>query len=331
MPSDKAKREISPMRRNDMSGKVEDLSSPAKTAPMSPTSHNITIETRSAGAPRGLFGLTRAKTFFMCFLYLILVGGLVYFILNWLEIPGLNEQLDRLEGEVDKLEQENAKFAKLNEELNDTVQDLKVVNEELSLTADELNITAIELNATVVDLTDEVNQLDKLNTELNTISEFLDGTAVNIDEALGQLQDYLEDQVQAGKASVIDSLESTMRQKVLNWNCNFAAVHGGITDLDSEIPAADWTSIKQYVNENVLEVLCLDEADFVQYFTDTHEVWTSNSLFTAVTVYTQAAMDFYFPETSSGESGLTQEDWSKASFKCKNLETKFIHDAALRN
>merc|ERR1711920_68844 len=124
-----------------------------------------------------------------------------------------------------------------------------------------------------------------------------------------------------------------MIQRFLNWDCTFGTVFGAepwSADFGTEIPASSWVTVKEYVNENVLEELCLDEADFLEYLTNTHELWSTNNLITAVSVYTQAAMDYYFPDLDD-DAGLTYADWSNAEFKCENLARKFSYstDAAV--
>lgn len=307
-----------------------DAASPAKTAPLSPMSTNITVETRSAGGASGggLFGLTKTKTVVMCFVYIILIGGLAYFILGWLEIPGLNEQLDRLEGEIDTLAEQNKIYAQNIEELEETVEDLQEIEQELSEIADEFNVTVMELNETVTNLTGKLGQLDELNGDLTSIVDFLNTTAASIDTSFEQITEFLQDQITSSQVLVLGNLENTMMQKTLNWDCNLASVFGQkdwATDYNVPIPASAWMDINGYVNEKVLKELCLDEADFFQHLTDNYEEWTTNNVITAVTVYTQAALDWYFPE--AGEAGLVHDDWAYAAFKCANLEKKFVYSA----
>jgi outer membrane murein-binding lipoprotein Lpp len=68
---------------------------------------------RSAGL---IMGMSKPR---LCMVagFLLLVGGLAYFFSGWLEIPGLNNQIDRLEdevnrlsSEVDRLEAENDRY-----------------------------------------------------------------------------------------------------------------------------------------------------------------------------------------------------------------------------
>lgn len=281
--------------------KVNKNVSPAKTEPMSPLSHTLTIEQRSQS--RGMWGIGRPKTMFIGCLYLLLIGGLAYFILEWLEIPGLNEQLDRLSGEVDRLETQNRVFADLNQELNATSQ---------------------QLNDTVSELTVQVDGLEKINKDLTSVVGFLNETAGDLGESLEQITEYLASQIESNKVLVLSNLENTMRQRALNWDCNYGALFGQNewgSDFDLAIPASGWSDVVAYVNENVLEELCLSVADFNMYLSDEYDVWNSRNLISAVSGYTTTAMDWYFPEEE--EIGLSHEDWAAASFNCENLSSKF--------
>lgn len=302
-------------KKLDMSGAVM-KASPAKTEPLSPMSHTITIEQRDA--PRGLFGLTRAKTMVMCAFYVILIGGLAYFIFNWLEIPGLNQQLERLENEVNRLQSENNRFETLNDELNNTVK-------ELDETATFLNISVNELNATVDELSTEVDELKKLNSDLESIAGFLNSTAQDLGESFDQITAFLAEQIDSSKVLTLANLENIMQQRMSSWECNYGARFGTEafgSNFGLEIPASSWFEVESYVTERVLEEMCLDNADFVRFLQETYSPWNTNNLIAAVSVYTERALDWYFPEV--GETGLSHEDWAEATFDCENLTTKFM-------
>eukprot|EP00980_Cylindrotheca_fusiformis_P002090 scaffold470_cov98-Cylindrotheca_fusiformis.AAC.2 len=289
--------------------------SPAKTEPMSPMNHTITIEQRDA--PRGMFGMTRPKTFFMCGVYIVLIGGLVYFILTWLQIPGLKEEIDRLEGQVDRLAVENDRYSDLND-------DLKVTAKELDDTVSDLNVTVTGLNASVQELSGQVDDLRKVNSDLEAISELLDTAADDAADVYNQITTYLEEQLVSNTDSALSAIESRMRARLTNWGCNFGPRFGAEEfgqNFSVEIPAASWTEVSDYVSERVLDAMCLDSDDFLRYLQKTYSPWTPNNLIQAVSVYTETALDFYFPEEN--EVGLTPDDWANANYECKNLSTKY--------
>lgn len=359
--------------------------SPTKTEPLSPMNHTVTIKQRNPSY--GLWGIGRPKTIMIGCLYLLLIGALVYFVRAWFEIPGLNKQVDRLEGEVDRLETQNGRYEDLNNELNATskqlnssvtefiaqVDDLEKINQDLALqnsiyedlnnevsvtskqlnasvaelTAkvgdleklnqdlttrngiyedlnDELKSTSNQLNASVTALTTQVDDLEKINQDLYSVVEFLNETTDELGETFEEITAYLANQIESNKVIVLMNLENAMRQRVLTWDCNYGAIFGQYewgSNLNLVIPASAWSEVSAYVNEHVLEELCLSEDDFQQYLSDTYSVWTSRILFSAVTGYSTTALDWYFPE--QGEVGLSHDEWAAASFDCEKLASKF--------
>jgi len=287
--------------------KIDTAVSPAKTEPLSPMGHStISVEQRSQ--PRGLWGIGRPKTFMMGGLCLILIGGVVYFLLEWLEIPGLNEQLDRLEGEVDRLEEQNNVYKDLNK---------------------QLETTSKALNSSVVELTVQVDELEMVNKDLQSVSDFLNETAGQLGQTVDEISDFLGKQIEANKALVLGNLENTMKQRIMGWDCSygnlFASRDWG-SNFDIAISAQDWDEVLGYVNENVLEETCLSLSDFEDYFTANSvqwPKWNSKNLISAVSAYSTAALDWYFPE--EGETGLTHTDWAAASYDCQQLTTKFTY------
>jgi len=286
--------------------KVDTSVSPAKTEPMSPMNHTITIEQRNES--RGLWGIGRPKTCMMGGLYLVLIGGVVYFVLKWLEIPGLDEQIDRLEGEVDRLEEQNNVFRDLNTQLETTSKDL---------------------NSSVVDLTVQVDELDKTNKDLQSVAGFLNDTAGQIGQTFDEISDYLGKQIEANKALILGNMENTMKQRAVSWDCNygnlFASKDWG-SNYDVDIGDQDWEDVLSYVNENVLEETCLSLSDFKDFYAADSVQWSkrnSKNLIAAVSAYTTTALDWYFPE--EGETGLTHADWAAASYNCQQLTEKFTY------
>ena len=283
-------------------------SSPTRTEPMSPK-QSLVIEHRNVGGS-ALCGIGMPKIIIIAFTYLVLIGGLGYFISKWLQIPGLTEQVDRLTGQVDRLKSEVDRL----ETQNDIYADLN----------NKLNVTSKELNASVTELTVQVDELEELNQDLNSVALFLNETAGRIDQSYEAITKHLADQIEANKVLVLANTESLMKEIVAEFSCTYKNIYLSEDwgkDFSLVIPNDAWVDVKSHVYEDVLEELCLDEGDFVGYFGDEYSVRNSENLLSALNVYTKTAIDWYYPE--QGESGLTYEDWSAASFKCKNLTTKF--------
>jgi len=350
--------------------KIDTAISPAKTEPLSPMGHTIKIE-HQQDQPRGLWGIGRAKTFIICVMYLVLIGGVAYFLLEWLKIPELNEELDRFEGEVDRLEQRNNIYMEKNKqletaskelntsvgELTAQVNDLDMINKDLNtsvveltaqlddvdtknkdlnssvvtLTAqlDDLDTINKDLNSSIVELNTQVGKLEKINTDLKSVAGFLNDTAGQIGQTFEEISEYLANQIEANKVLVLGSIENAMKQRAVGWDCNYGNLFGSRewgTNFSADISAQDWEEVVAYVNENVLEELCLSQSDFeafVKANSDLWPKWTSQNLIAAVAVYTTDALDWYFPE--QGETGLTHADWAAASYDCQKLTTKFTY------
>lgn len=108
---------VSPVRnqnkRIEMSGDVSSLESVPretsnsldKAAPRDLEPRVVQVNHRHRN--RGLFGMTMLKSSMVGGTGLCLCGGLAYFASQWLEIPGLNGEIDRLGKEVDRLSLEN--------------------------------------------------------------------------------------------------------------------------------------------------------------------------------------------------------------------------------
>jgi len=216
----------------------------------------------------------------------------------------------------------------LNDELNATVGQLQVINVELNDTANRLEETNQELGFKVSEL-EEQNKIfgeqnDKLNKtvkDLVVISAFLNETSDSLNDSFEQITEFLADQIVANQAVLLLTLQNTYRQRKDGWNCDYNIVFGGktyITDYNTEIPTGDQNEIMDYVSNRVLDELCLDRNDFTAFLQlPQYTPLTSNKLNSAMTIYAERALDWYFPE--SNENGLTHDDWSDAAFKCENL------------
>jgi len=301
--------------------------SPAKTAPLTP--QVLTIDVNQRSAPRGLLGMTRIKSVMVVGTVLGLAGGLAYFLLQWFEIPGLEAQIDRLQGEVDRLAVENNRYEALNDELNATVGELQVINVELNDTANRLEETNQELGVKVDELeeqnrifTEQNGKLNKTVGDLVLISGYLNETSQGLSDSVEQITAFLAEQIEANQALLMGSLENTYRQRKDGWNCDYNIVFGGntyINDYNAEIPEGEKDRIFDYVANRVLDELCLDRTDFQAFLElPQYSPLTSNRLNSGMITYAERALDWYFPETN--ENGLTYEDWTAAAYDCENLQ-----------
>lgn len=300
--------------------------------------HNVKTTTTpasdSSGVRRLIFGLSKPLVI-MTVLFLLVSGG-AGFLLSSLtglnsQIRDLEAQVNNLNEEIDRLEIENNRYESLNSQLNLTVVDLALNAERYESLNGQLNLTVIDLNATsqllenlVNDLEIENLQYSELNGELISIVSFLNDTALGLDSSLEFVSGYLADQISANKELVVQSLENTYRQRVLNWDCDYRDIFREESfGQDYSLAIANMDAVLGYLDQRVLSELCLSVQDFQRYLDREYpgEIINTLQLIRAVSLFTTSALDHYFPEP--GESGLTANEWSEASYKCDLLVNPF--------
>ena len=166
----------------------------------------------------------------------------------------------------------------------------------------------------------ENDRLEELNADLVTITKFLNTTAGALDDSLERVTEFLADQIVANQVLVLESLENTYLQRTGSWDCDYRDMYREFAfGRNFNEPIQDLGLVLPYVEDRVLNELCLDLSDFETYLMATFppDEVTSYRLQRAVLVYTSEALDYYFPEKD--EFGLTPEDWADASFDCHNL------------
>lgn len=216
----------------------------------------------------------------------------------------------------------------MNDKLNATVEELQEINVALNDTANRLEDTNQQLGVKVLDLEEQnavfADQNDKLTKTVNDlilISSFLNETSAGLSASLEQITTFLAEQIESNRAILIQTLENTYRQRKDGWNCDYNSVFGGETfvqNYNTQISATDLDRIMDYVSNRVLDELCLDQEDFMRFLElPQYTPLTSNRLNSAMTVYAERAIDYYFPDRN--ENGLTWEDWADAAFDCEKL------------
>eukprot|EP00980_Cylindrotheca_fusiformis_P019686 scaffold6870_cov121-Cylindrotheca_fusiformis.AAC.13 len=185
----------------------ETMPSPTSSTGSNLRDTRLTVHVENAGSQqRRLPGMNyRVKwalvpTF--CIILLAAAMSLSAYFAGWLNIPGLNSEIDRLEDEVDrltlevnKLQEENARYQLLNNELNSTVTDLReligVDLVEATTRLKQANEDLSETNAALVqqiqDLSDQSQEYQDLNDELNQTSIELRDQLDTFRTAIGDL------------------------------------------------------------------------------------------------------------------------------------------------
>ncbi|CAJ1962278.1 unnamed protein product [Cylindrotheca closterium] len=304
--------------------------SPAKTAPLTPTSpHHITIDVDQRPRSAGVFAVAAGiKGKILVVGGLALIGALAYFGLQWFESTELEAQIKRLEGEVNRLHTENNRYEVLNKELNITVDELKDIGVQINDTANELEETNQALGFEVAELeaqnqifAGQNERLSKTTSDLNLISGFINETADAVNDTFDQIMALIEQQIVQNSVVLMNTLQNTFRDIKDGWNCDYRGVFVGrayAVNSMAAIPSTEFDGMMDYVSERVLDELCLDRTDFTMFLgLPEYRPLNTNRLNAAVTIYTERAIDWYFPEDN--ETGLTQDDWFAADFKCKNL------------
>ena len=239
----------------------------------------------------------------------------------------LNATALRLTEEVNRFQRSIADLVLKNAELAGLTNNLTNLTGSLSTIAQDQNATVAALAITLTDLTSQNSQLQNLNNELTSITSFLNTTSVGLGSSLEQVTQFLASQITADRVLVLNTLQNTYLQRVANWDCEYQVIFRSNafgSNFSLDIPDSDVASVMTYIDGRVLSELCLSQDDFQKYmFSNFPTGFSSNNLIAGVQLYTTAALDYYFP--TSGQVGLTAQDWVNASFDCANLPNKFVY------
>ena len=231
----------------------------------------------------------------------------------------LTSQVDRLEVQVDELSTQNDRLDDLVTQLSNETNNLEELNDQLTTNVNTLEIQIDELG-------NENDRLQSLVGDLQVVTSFLNETATNLDETYDDIAATLAEQITTNRVLVVESLQNTYHQRVLNWDCAFYdtfALEDFVDNGNLAIPDDKMNDVMEYVTNRVLDDLCLDTQDFISYMEMrySNQDITTNRLLTSVQRYTWYALDYYFPEFSDNEQGLTPMNWANASYNCNNLES----------
>jgi len=270
-------------------------------------------------------------------------------------IGGLETEVGNLEEQNNIFEQLNGQLAATSERLGEQVSELTEQNDELSMHVTELETAVTQLaNETdrltgvneelgsnietlqeeVDALQDSVEQLQQLNDQLDTIVSFVNETGIGIDETYDEVREFLAEQIVGYRSVALESLQNIYTQRILLWDCAYRETFSDYDfsfDDSLEIPEQDveggvFDMVIDYVEDRVLNELCLSVVDFEAYLEDifNEPVYTSNHLISGMNSYTTLALDYYFPDHDESGNGLTLDDWAMAGYKCGKLPEDMI-------
>jgi len=188
--------------------------------------------------------------------------------------------------------------------------------------------TLTELQATSVKFLADIDRLEALNEDITGVVGFLNETSLGFETSLEVVAKVLADQIVANQALVLETLENTYRQRINDWDCEYRDKFREFDwGTNYALPITDLDSVITYLDDRIFNEVCWDASNFVEFLNAEYPNLdiTSYRVVRSVIVYSDRALDYYFPE--SGEVGLTAKEWSDASYSCENLASTYVWTA----
>lgn len=149
--------------------------------------HSITSKEKSTGRrlSKPLFALIGAVT-------LLTTGSAAYFFTDWLSIPGLKTQVQRLESQVSELERQVDELTHQVDRLEDQVDRLGGEVDRLENATDRYAMLNGELNNTLLEYQRQNGVLNESLAEYASLNQQLEGTVQELDEQNEQLEGLVD-------------------------------------------------------------------------------------------------------------------------------------------
>lgn len=197
---------------------------------------------------------------------------------------------------------------------------------------DELEENVADLQDEVTQFSGKVDELQKFNDELENIVSFVNETGSFLDETMDSVTEYLSEQIVAYRSVATETLQNTFIQRAALWDCAYRDHFGDDIFAANDklpIPANKFDDVLNYVDDRVLDELCLSLEDFEDFLEIKFDdpIYTTNHIVAGIASYAYLAFDYYFPD--SGETGgLSETDWAMAGYNCERLPVSklFRHD-----
>jgi len=236
----------------------------------------------------------------------------------------LDGQVENLSSEIDRLTTQNGQLSSEVTRLQNATADLEQVRLKL-----ESNVTA--LKGEVDSFSNKVDELQQYNDELENIVSFVNETSSFLNETMDSVTGYLSEQIVAYRSVATETLQNTFIQRAALWDCAYRDHFGDDAFSSNDklpIPDNKFNEVMNYVDDRVLQELCLSLADFEKFLEYEFDdpVYTTNHIVSGIASYTYLAFGYYFPD--AGESGgITEADWALAGYNCKRLapNKQFVH------
>jgi len=243
----------------------------------------------------------------------------------------LNTTIDRLDGEVGDLASEIDRLTTQNGQLATEVGRLENVTSDLEGVRKNLEDNVTALVEEVDQFSSKVDELQKYNDDLENIVSFVNETSSFLDENMDSVTQYLSEQIVAYRSVATETLQNTFIQRAALWDCAYRDHFGdeGFSRDDKlPIPDARFDDVMNYVDDRVLQELCLKLDDFEKFLEVEFDdpVYTTNHVVAGIASYTYLAFSHYFPD-SPDDKGITEADWALAGYNCERLPSnkQFVH------
>mmetsp|Transcript_8912 Transcript_8912/g.9848 ORF Transcript_8912/g.9848 Transcript_8912/m.9848 type:complete len:645 (-) Transcript_8912:156-2090(-) len=265
---------------------------------------------------------------------------------------GLAQNVDVLSQEISYFQEALTRLTEEHSTLLNTTVSLENLVIQFENTTMDQNETMQILKETLEGFTQENDRLETFNNDLLDGLQYLNTTLTEgLDTSLEEITLVLGEQVQQQQYMTLKQLEISYRQVIQNWDCTYGTVFSNEEyGQDYDLPLTDNNILPQtvnsYVEERVLSKLCLNSYDFADYLNKNYNgLITSNQLIRSTVLYTNAALQYYFPTatnnddtTESSESmiafsgdddegkngGMPLTEWIQAGFRCELLSTPFV-------
>jgi len=242
----------------------------------------------------------------------------------------LNTTIDRLDGEIGDLSSEIDRLTTQNGELSSQVSRLENATSDLEQVRKKLEDNVTALVQEVDDFSSKVDELQKYNDDLENIVSFVNETSAFLDESMGSVTEYLSEQIVAYRSVATETLQNTFIQRAALWDCAYRDHFGDEAFSRNDklpIPDARFDEVMNYVDDRVLQELCLSLDDFEKFLEVEFDdpVYTTNHIVAGIASYTYLAFSHYFPD--QGDEGITEAEWALAGYNCERLPSnkQYLH------
>ena len=284
----------------------------------------------------------------------------------------LSKEVERFHSAVAGLVVTNAELSNFTSNIEDLLTGSLLLD---NVAQYDSNATVVALEAVLSNIVTENKRLDQLNTDLSMIVSFLN--EANLGQSFDKVTTHLSEQITTNRLLVLQSLENIYRQRIDTWDCDFNTIFfdydfvldrdtiviGSGSDNGGNAQNKEKELVLEFVQDRIMDELCLDIDDFNNYMDDTYPFgYTSNQLATGILLYTSAALDYYFPNyevietpaqlvevggesdtsnsnggsgsgavsefriissNTNGFDGLSPQVWADAKYKCDKLPDQY--------